>query len=205
MKFLDYIKGFRKGKDARRIELDSMYDPFLEEAIEGYDSVQGDHMKRILEMQRKVSRKASPKGRKYFLSVASVAASVLLIAYFTVFDRFGEKSSLSESILASDYSLDKDLYVYIPEDYVKKVQMKDISVSPTVDIDNINELLEPSGIDIYIPEEYVERKRQKNYDKKFHEKETPAIILNLDEILLPEEPINIYVPEGYLKKKNLNS
>ena len=41
MKLIDYITGNRKGREARRIEREAMDDPFLRDALEGYDAVLG--------------------------------------------------------------------------------------------------------------------------------------------------------------------
>ena len=37
MKLLDYIRGLRKGKEAHRLEKESMKDPFLADAMDGYE------------------------------------------------------------------------------------------------------------------------------------------------------------------------
>lgn len=40
MKLLDYIRGLRKGKEAHRLEKESMKDPFLADAMDGYGQVE---------------------------------------------------------------------------------------------------------------------------------------------------------------------
>lgn len=40
MKLSDYIRGFRKGKEAHRLEKEAMRDPFLADALEGYSRVE---------------------------------------------------------------------------------------------------------------------------------------------------------------------
>ena len=47
MKLLDYIRGLRKGKEAHRLEKESMKDPFLADAMDGYHQVEGDHEQQI--------------------------------------------------------------------------------------------------------------------------------------------------------------
>jgi len=184
MNFLNYIKGLRKGKEAHRIELDAMYDPFLDEAIEGYNSVKGDHAKRIAKMQGRISRRTSASKTKLFMSIASAAAVVLVVSYFTIFDKS-----------AIDYSDSNALYVYIPEDYVRKIQMNDAEMTPSVEINNI-EVIKPSGnFDLYIPSEYLENKGADSEAKDINAKTT---ITNIDEILEAEKPLNIYIPERYL-------
>ena len=39
MRLSDYIQGLRKGKEAHRLEKESMKDPFLADAIDGYKSL----------------------------------------------------------------------------------------------------------------------------------------------------------------------
>ncbi len=93
MKFLDYIKGSRKGKEAQRIELEAMRDPLLGDAVEGYDRVPGDHdaalerlRARIAERSAAESRPAAqiPSGnRRRALRNWSIAAAVVLICLTT--------------------------------------------------------------------------------------------------------------------------
>ena len=73
-----YIQGYRKGKEAHRIERDALKDPFLYEALEGFDSVQEDHAKRIEELQRSITKAALPRSRSWLRW--SAAASILLLA-----------------------------------------------------------------------------------------------------------------------------
>lgn len=78
MKLWRYIQGFRKGKEAHRLELESMKDPFLADALDGYDRVKGNHAKRLEQLQKQVSKKAGKKKSGY-VRAAAIAASVLLI------------------------------------------------------------------------------------------------------------------------------
>lgn len=80
MSLLDYINGQRKGTDAHRIEKNSMTDPFLHEALEGFDAVDDNHMARIKQIQdniRKRNSKAQPKRR--LILQATVAAAVVVV------------------------------------------------------------------------------------------------------------------------------
>ncbi len=76
MSLLDYIKGNRKGKDAHHIERQAMEDPFLAVALEGFESVNGNHSKQIEALQKQVSRKLQPGNR--LLRVWGIAASILI-------------------------------------------------------------------------------------------------------------------------------
>ena len=54
MKLLDYIRGLRKGKEAHRLERESMQDPFLADAMDGYSQVEGNHEQRIEKLRMQV-------------------------------------------------------------------------------------------------------------------------------------------------------
>ena len=79
MKLRDYILGLRKGKEARRIELEAMKDPFLKEALEGYDQSKTDRESleiRFEAMQQRIRRRT----RTHTLSrIATVAACLLTL------------------------------------------------------------------------------------------------------------------------------
>ena len=55
MKLLDYIRGLRKGKEAHRLEKESMKDPFLADAMDGYGQVEGNHEQRIGQLRMRSS------------------------------------------------------------------------------------------------------------------------------------------------------
>lgn len=76
MKLIDYIKGLRKGKDARRVELEAMKDPFLEEALEGFDAVDDKHIDRINVLKKQI--KTRTKNKRYHALGWSIAASLLI-------------------------------------------------------------------------------------------------------------------------------
>ena len=62
MKLLDYIRGLRKGKEAHRLERESMQDPFLADAMDGYSQVEGNHEQRIEKLRMQVSAHSARKG-----------------------------------------------------------------------------------------------------------------------------------------------
>ncbi len=76
MKLMDYIRGLRKGKEAHRIEREAMNDPFLSDALEGFDSVKGDHVRRVEELQQRFEKVRTP--RHHSLRRWSIAASLLI-------------------------------------------------------------------------------------------------------------------------------
>ena len=86
MRLKDYIQGNRRGKEANRLEREAMNDPFLQEALDGFDAVAGDHSQVIERLERKFTRPAINHHRNRRLMYWSAAASILLLlgmsAYF---------------------------------------------------------------------------------------------------------------------------
>jgi outer membrane biosynthesis protein TonB len=76
MNLLDYIQGNRKGKRANRLEREAMQDRFLAEALEGYDTVDGDHVQQIALLRTRLSARTRRAGRT--ATYAGIAAGLLM-------------------------------------------------------------------------------------------------------------------------------
>lgn len=83
MTLKEYIQGRRKGKEANRIERQAMNDPFLNDAIEGFDSVEGNHVSALERLEDKVLRVRNQHRR--VISYWAMAASILLLIGFGSF------------------------------------------------------------------------------------------------------------------------
>lgn len=79
MKLIDYIRGNRHGKDANRVERDAMTDAFLQEALDGYDSVISNHLNSIARLEEKVLAKSKGNKSKKLIIYWSAAASIALV------------------------------------------------------------------------------------------------------------------------------
>jgi len=82
VKLTDYIKGKRHGKDANQLEREAMKDPFLNDAIEGFDAVHGDHFSAIRELEKKINEKQQKQNktiyfRRWTIGIAATIALVL--------------------------------------------------------------------------------------------------------------------------------
>lgn len=94
MKLIDYIRGKRKGKEAHRLERESMQDPFLADAIDGYDTVEGNHEVHIDDLRKMISHKSGK--RRTYAVISSIAASLLIgigISFYFIYEsnRFTEQ------------------------------------------------------------------------------------------------------------------
>lgn len=83
MKLSDYIRGHRKGKEAQRLEKESMKDPFLADAMDGYHQVAGEHIERIEKLRKQVAARSvhaarSTKKKSVYAVTWSIAASLII-------------------------------------------------------------------------------------------------------------------------------
>lgn len=78
MNFKDYIRGQRHGKDANQLERNAMNDPFLQDAIDGFDSVSGDHLSAVEKLEKQLSTPSKHIDKRVWIWTAA-AIFVLLI------------------------------------------------------------------------------------------------------------------------------
>ena len=100
MQLENYIKGDRHGKETNRLEREAMDDPFLQDALDGFDAVQGDHVKAIERLTSSVRTQTtvSQKGSRRTLAYWSSAATILLLIGFGVYFLL-DKNNLNESAI----------------------------------------------------------------------------------------------------------
>lgn len=85
MKLIEYIQGSRRGRGANRLERDAMRDPFLADAVEGFDAVYGNHSDKLAELSQRIDKRAAhlrpdavSHKRQMLIGLGSVAAVVLV-------------------------------------------------------------------------------------------------------------------------------
>ena len=101
MKLLDYIQGFRKGKDAHRLEKESMKDPFLADAMDGYQQIEGKHEERIKELQTLITA-LSTKNRNSYAIIWSIAACLIIGVGISSYFLFLKKNMPENTFLAKE-------------------------------------------------------------------------------------------------------
>jgi protein TonB len=79
---LDYIRGKRKGVEANNIEYEASNDPFLYEALEGIDSVDGNHAENIESLHEKIMKRAA-RNKKHYRKVMIWGAAASMNTIFT--------------------------------------------------------------------------------------------------------------------------
>lgn len=101
MKLLDYIRGLRKGKEAHRLEKESMQAPFLADAMDGYNQVEGNHEQRIEKLRMQVSAHSAKKKNTYAITW-SIAACLIIGFGISSYFLFLKKSMTDEVFIAEE-------------------------------------------------------------------------------------------------------
>ena len=103
MKLLDYIRGLRKGKEAHRLEKESMQDPFLADTMDGYNQVEGNHEQRIEKLRMQVSAHSAKKKNTYAITWSIAACLVIgfgISNYFLLL-----KKSMTDEVFIAEESV----------------------------------------------------------------------------------------------------
>lgn len=201
MKFLDYIQGVRRGKDAHRIEHEAMNDPFLSAAIEGYDSISGNHADRIAKMQASVlARTATLHGTKsgaWKIAVAAVAVIALLSGYFALMNH---RSSMALALETENSYIN----LYAPKVYIEQKRLEltammendpsqEASVESVVPISNLDDVIKPVEVlPLYVPGVYAELKKDELDDESLlHEDEKKIFVTDATSSILAEAKVPV--------------
>lgn len=145
MKFLDYINSQRRGKNANLLEREAMRDPFLSDAIDGFDSVKGDHIKNISELKQRIGKQHS-SSKKSISAWRFVAASIALLFALGGYLLFqSDKTTLRAQIVMPANPLE----IVVPEQYYADnasiIEQQNIELTkvykPTFENFKVNEVL----------------------------------------------------------------
>ncbi|MBK5722368.1 hypothetical protein JGH11_15945 [Dysgonomonas sp. Marseille-P4677] len=174
MKFLDYINGQRRGKDAHRIEKSSMRDPFLYEAIEGFDSIDDNHIERISNIQKRLKAKnKTVRNNQIWQTAAAVVFIVGLGGYFlTDYHKSG--------LHAQELSNSAIIEVYVPETYYAE---------------NITTIAQKNSEIVRAYKPNISQFRINENETTDHREELEILSEEINR--KNETPIEIYVPEDF--------
>lgn len=80
MRPADYIRSDRRGRAAHDMEAEALRDPLLAEALEGLDTVDGDHAAAVESLRRRIACRTRPRGlRPALRQLAAIAALAALL------------------------------------------------------------------------------------------------------------------------------
>lgn len=120
MKLIDYIQGTRKGKEAHRLEKESMQDSFLADALDGYQQVEGSHEEQIKHLSTYISKR-SAKNRNMYATVWSIASCLIIGIGISVYFLF-MKNMAEDVNIATENS---QLTIFTPPSLPKGITTPD--------------------------------------------------------------------------------
>ena len=133
MQLKDYIQGNKHGKEANRLEREAMNDPFLQDALEGFDAVPGDHAQVIERLEKRFANPttASKNNRRLYFYL-STAASILLLVGVGVHFLF-ESNKINHSAIVMIPSNEKENEIQMPaiEESLSQQQETAIEAMPS--------------------------------------------------------------------------
>ncbi len=106
MNLKDYIRGERHGKEANRLEREAMEDPFLQGAIDGYDSVEGDHYSVIQKLERQLAQPRKRVSRRIWIAAA---AALLLLLIGIPFLLHPPRPTVEPLVATTDTGVEKEI------------------------------------------------------------------------------------------------
>jgi protein TonB len=179
---LDYIKGKRKGAEANSVEYEAMTDPFLNEALEGIDSVEANHAKNIESLHDKIMKRTS-EHKKHHRKIMIWGAAASINAIFTwsaaacislgiaggliYFSTSGSKNSGTEFIISDNNE------TYRSADFIGKIKNSEKNILE-------EELLQPSIIEPPAPQKIEIQNIESNSINIVEKNTTIQDILNFD-------------------------
>lgn len=75
-----YIRGILVGKEANQLEREGLSDPFLYEGLEGLEQVEGDHIKVVEELERRMERGTKSPWNFRWVYYSGITAACILFA-----------------------------------------------------------------------------------------------------------------------------
>ncbi|MCD8186650.1 MAG: hypothetical protein LUD68_09495 [Rikenellaceae bacterium] len=102
MNLIEYIRGNRKGRAAHQLEKEAMSDPFLADALEGFESVKADHPVAIEVLKNRIRIRSQLRRFRNIRWLAASAAVLLLLWLLPVRDFLLREPPQTARILLSE-------------------------------------------------------------------------------------------------------
>lgn len=78
MNIKNYIQGKRRGKEANKLEREALQDPFLQDALDGYDAVEGDHLADIEKLEKRFGQQKPKQTASRRIRIWSAVAMLVV-------------------------------------------------------------------------------------------------------------------------------
>jgi hypothetical protein len=147
MNLKDYIKGDKRGKEAHRLEREAMSDPFLQEAMDGFERVEGNHAKVITQLEKRVtSKNRSTIKQRNWLYFGSMAASILFLLGFSYYFLFVKNTQPNILIAENKISKPEPFEVCIEETVPLEMSSKERREAPVISLSESMDMFDCDGM-----------------------------------------------------------
>ncbi len=190
MKFRSYIQGDKRGREANRLEREAMEDPFLADAIEGFEKANEQNVRRIADIRRNI--KYRTRRRHSFIRNFSIAASVLLCLGFGIWflSEVNDKSQADTIALSESTATPEEEMIAQPQTELsrqqtqqKRLQQESVPAPPALVIEEESEMQSQESEEISIQDDAQAEKSTVEILKV--DEDADDSILELDETVVP--------------------
>ncbi|MGJ7025976.1 carboxypeptidase-like regulatory domain-containing protein [Petrimonas sulfuriphila] len=172
MNLKDYIHGKRYGKEANRLEREAMNDPFLQDTIDGYDSVPGNHVEAIEKLEKRFAPQPKHIDKRVWLWAAAAVLVLLIglpfllrqpdtkdVQVASVESLKKEETTLSpkrDSLLVANHTPPKTAEERTATTVQKKVEVRVKEVQQAVEAEKTAEIVSEEILQLQAPERMAE-------------------------------------------------
>ena len=139
MRLKDYIQSNKRGKEANRLEREALNDPFMQDALEGFDAITGDHVAIIEELEKKytIETRRTPSLRRTRMLYWSIAASILLLIGFGSYFFLGRNKN-DVPVIAKVLPIENESIVLVDSSEllpkpIEELQQEKLAIAKTID------------------------------------------------------------------------
>ncbi|VBB45887.1 conserved hypothetical protein [uncultured Paludibacter sp.] len=141
MNLKDYIQGKRHGKEANELERKAMNNAFLQDALDGFDTVQGEHLPVIEELEKRIGKEKKPKKNNLRIYAWATVAIIALFLGFQFFKWLQPDELINTPVVATkETKLKPDTIILqqppkdtrLVSDNIKKTTKQSIKKKPEI-------------------------------------------------------------------------
>ena len=132
MELKDYIQGKKAGKEANCLERKALNDPFLQDAIDGFDAVAGNHSYSVKKLEEKLAGriKSKEESSNNRLWIVGIAASIALVIGFGTLILFHNKPNDLVAVAESAIIIQEDESGYLSEEIDHDAMKRSSDINP---------------------------------------------------------------------------
>jgi len=119
-KIFAYLAGRLSGKQANRLERQAVDDPFLRDAIEGFEENTGAHEQNLQKLRQRLQSRTQKHSRRYYWQLQDVAILIVCLSAFgLLFSQIYQKKTPSYYADLTRTSVEEEIF-FLPQEQQKE-------------------------------------------------------------------------------------